>query len=92
MNPIEFLKEVLNTLRPHGRYRDRQMKRVFQWRRYLEWKTLTYEEKLAAKRLLFVPLAAYFVFAFINQYAFSIIILICLYFAYKKFDKGKLSK
>ena len=41
------------------------MKRVFQWRRYLEWNDLTGEEKLVAKRFLLVPLIAYFFFAFI---------------------------
>ncbi len=92
MNPLKIFKEVLNAFDKQTRYKDREMKRVFQWRRYLEWKDLTSREKLAAKRLLFVPIAAYFVFTFINQYAFTLVFLICLYFAYKKFDKGKLMK
>ena len=68
------------------------MKRIFQWRRYLEWKELTQSEKLNAKRILLVPIAAYFLMAFINQYALTFMFLICLYFAYKKFEKGRLMK
>ena len=92
MDKGNFLKELLNNLGIKAKSKDREMKRVFQWRRYLDWKDLTKEEKLAAKRLLFVPIGAYFVFAFINQYAFTLLFLIGLYFAYKKFEKGKLSK
>ena len=92
MNLSDAFKELLNTFSQEGRYKNREMKRVFQLRRYLEWKELTYQERLAAKRLLFVPVAAYFLFAFINQYAFTIVFLICLYLLYKKLEKGKLKK
>ncbi len=92
MNPISLLKEFLTIFGKQASSRGRHMKRVFQWRRYLEWKDLNKEEKIAAKRLLFVPIAAYFIFIFINQYIFTIIFLICLYFLYKKLEKGKLMK
>ena len=92
MKLIDAIKELLNTFTKKERYTGREMKRVFQWRRYFQWKDLTQSEKLSAKRLFFVPIAAYFIFVFINQYAFTLIFLICLYFAYKKFDKGKLTK
>jgi len=92
MDKIKFLKELLDNLGIKASSKDREMKRVFQWRRYLEWNDLTKEEKLGAKRILFVPIVAYFVFSFINQYAVTVVFLICLYFAYKKFDNGKLSK
>ena len=92
MNPIYFLKELFNTYRKQERYKDRQMKRVFQWRRYLEWKELSQEEKLFAKRLLFVLIATYFVFTFLNQHSLTLVFLISLYFLYKKFEKGKLMK
>ena len=92
MDIIDFLKELLNNPGKQSKSKDRGMKRVFQWRRYLEWNNLTKEEKLGAKRLLFVPIIAYFVFSFINQYAVTVVFLICLYFVYKKFEKGKLRK
>ncbi len=92
MKPIDLLKQLLNTFSKKAEYKDRKMKRVFQWRRYLEWEILTKDEKLAVKRLFFVPIAAYFVFAFINRYIFAIALLIVLFVLYKKFEKGKLMK
>ena len=68
------------------------MKRVFQWERYLDWKSLSTQEKLAAKRFLFLPLLAYLIITFIERYAFAITIFFVGYLAYKKFDKGKLKK
>ena len=92
MNPIDLLKELLNTFSKRAKYKDREMKRVFQWRRYLEWEGLSKHEKLAAKRLFFVPIAAYFVFAFISRHFITLIFLIGLFFVYKKLEKGKLLK
>ena len=92
MNPVDFLRELLNAFAQKRRYKDREIKRIFQWRRYLEWKELTYEEKLLAKRLLLLPIAAYFLFVFLEQYALTLIFLTCLYLAYKKFQKGNLMK
>ena len=92
MNPIDLLKELLNTFSKKAKYKDREMKRVFQWRRYLEWEGLSKHEKLAAKRLFFVPIAAYFVFAFISRHFITLIFLIGLFFVYKKLEKGKLLK
>ena len=51
MNPIDLLKELFNTFSNKAKYKDREMKRVFQWRRYLEWEGLSKHEELAAKRL-----------------------------------------
>jgi len=92
MNRLDDLRVILNSFFNREKPNGREMKRVFQWRRYLEWKDLTKQEKLGAKRLFFVPIVAYFVFAFINQYAFTVIFFIGLYFAYKKCEKGNLSK
>ena len=68
------------------------MKRVFQWRRYFDWKNLTSEEKLTMKRLLFVPIIGYFIIGFIHQYALTFIFLILGFLAYKNYEKSGLKK
>ncbi len=88
----EFLKKLLKQHSKKVRYKDRKMKRIFQWRRYIEWKDLTNDEKLGVKRLVLLPIVAYFVIYFINQYFFPIVFLLFLYFAYKKLEKGNLTK
>ena len=66
------------------------MKRVFQWKRYLDWKSLSCEEKMATKRLLFLPIIAYFISNLIHEYAFLFTLSIIIYLAYIKIDKKKL--
>tara|TARA_Y100000766_G_C18517614_1_gene417290 strand:- start:219 stop:428 length:210 start_codon:yes stop_codon:yes gene_type:complete len=68
------------------------MKRVFQWRRYLEWKVLNTEEKLSFKRFLLIPVFAYLIIGIFNQY-FSLILLFLIgYILYKKFEKRGIEK
>ena len=68
------------------------MKRIFQFRRYLEWKDLTPEEKLSAKRFLLLPVFAYLIIGIFNQ-NFSLIVLFLIgYVLYKKFEKGGIAK
>ena len=68
------------------------MKRVFQWKRYLEWNELSTEEKLSAKRFLLVPVFAYLIIGILNQ-NFSLIVLFLIGYAlYKNFEKGNIKK
>ncbi len=87
-NPKDFLSSIFNKQADRGR----DMKRVFQWRRYLEWKELTSEEKLSAKRFLLIPIFAYLIIWIFNQ-NFSLIVLFLLgYILYKKLEKGGIEK
>ena len=63
------------------------MKRVFQWKRYLEWRDLTPEEKLSAKRFLFLPVFAYLIISIFNQNILLIVLLLIGYVLYKKLEK-----
>ena len=92
MNFSEELKVLFNRFVTGQQPRNRMMKRVFQWRRYLEWKDLNTEEKLSAKRFLLIPVFAYLIIGIINQ-NFSLIVLFLIgYVLYKKFEKGGIIK
>ena len=92
MNRLDELKALLNSFFNREEPNRREMKRVFQWRRYLEWKDLTPEEKVSAKRFLLLPLFAYLIIAVFNQ-NFSLIVLFLIgYVLYKKFEKGSIVK
>ena len=92
MNGLDELRTLFNNFFNREKPNGRKMKRVFQWRRYLEWKDLTSEEKLSAKRFLLVPLFAYLLMGIFNQ-NFSLIVLFLIgYLLYKKFEKGDIVK
>ena len=92
MNLLNELRSFLNGFFKIRNSRKREMKRIFQWRRYLKWKDLTPEEKLSAKRFVLVPVFAYLIIGIFNQ-NFSLIILFLIgYILYKKFEKGGIVK
>ena len=92
MNILDDLKALGNSLFNREEPREREMKRVFQWRRYLEWKDLTPEEKLSAKRFLLVPIFAYLIIGIFNQNFLLIVLLLIGYVLYKKLEKGGIVK
>ena len=92
MNIIDDLRILFKSFFYKERSNTREMKRVFQWRRYIEWKDLTANEKLSAKRFLLLPLFSYLIIGIFNQ-NFSLIVLFLIgYVLYKKFEKGRIVK
>ena len=92
MNRLDNLKILLNSYFSRRTSKGREMKRVFQLRRYLEWRDLTPEEKLSAKRFLLIPVFAYLIIVIFNQ-NFSLIALFLIgYVLYKKFEKRVIVK
>ena len=92
MNRLDDLRILINSFFNRKNSNGREMKRVFQWRRYLEWKDLTSEEKLSVKRFLLLPVFVYLVIGIFNQ-NFSLIVLFLIgYVLYKKFEKGGIVK
>tara|TARA_Y100001968_G_scaffold182524_1_gene167123 strand:- start:185 stop:466 length:282 start_codon:yes stop_codon:yes gene_type:complete len=92
MIPPDKFKDLLNRFFTGQTPKSREMKRVFQWRRYLQWRDLTTEEKLSAKRFLLIPIFAYLMIGFFNQNFSLIVLLLAGYVLYKKFQRGKIEK
>ena len=92
MNRLDDLRVLFHSFLNRNQTTRRQMKRVFQWKRYLEWNELSKEEKLSAKRFLLVPVFAYLIIGILNQ-NFSLIVLFLIGYAlYKNFEKGNIKK
>ncbi len=92
MDHLNDLKVLLNSFFKRKEPTRREMKRVFQWKRYLQWKDLTPEEKLSAKRFLLIPVFAYLIIGIFNQNFSLIVLLLIGYVLYKKFEKGGIAK
>ena len=92
MNISNDLKIFLNRFLKAQAPKRRQMKRVFQWKRYLDWKDLTAEERLSVKRFLLVPVYAYLIVEVFNQNFSLIVLLLIGYVLYKKFERGGIQK
>ncbi len=92
MNILDDLKILLNRFLKTQSPKRREMKRVFQWKRYLDWKDLSAEEKLSVKRFLLVPVYAYLIVRIFNQNFSLIVLLLIGYVLYKKFERGGIQK
>ena len=92
MNRLEYLRILITNYINREKPKKSEMKRVFQWRRYLEWKELTPEEKLSAKRFLLLPVFAYLIIGIFNQNFTLIVLFLIGYVLYKKSEKGKIVK
>ena len=92
MNRLDELKALLNSFFNRNEPNRREMKRVFQWRRYLEWKNLTSEEKLSDKRFLLIPVFAYLIIEIFNNNFSLIVLLLIGYVLYKRWEKGGIFK
>ena len=92
MNRLDELKFLFNSFIKRGKPNDREMKRVFQWSRYLEWKNLTSEEKISAKRFLLLPVFTYLIIVIFNQNFLLIVLFLIGYVFYKKFAKSGILK
>ena len=92
MDQLNELRTFLNSFFNKTKSKDREMKRVFQWRRYLEWRDLSPEEKISAKRFLLIPIFAYLVIGIFNQNFSLIVLLLIGYLLYKKYEKRGIVK
>ena len=70
----------------------RQIKKIFQWREYLNWKKMTRQQKINFKRACLFPLAAYFIYTFLLEFTYPILIIILIFFLVRFMNKNKLSK
>ena len=72
--------------------RNRRIKKIFQWREYLNWKKMTIQQKLNFKRACLFPLAAYFIYSFLLEFTYPILIIIIICFFVRLLNKNKLTK
>ena len=72
--------------------KDRKMKKIFQWRDYLNWKKMSSTQKINFKRACLFPFLVYVVYVFLLKYSISILIVICIYYLVRFKNRKKLNK
>ena len=74
------------------KYKKRKMKKIFQWREYLNWKKMTSTQKINFKRACLFPFLVYFVYVFLFKYSMAILIIFGIYFLLRFKNRKKLNK
>ena len=72
--------------------KDKNLKKIFQWEDYLNWGTMTAQQKINFKRACLFPFVAIIVYDFLSKFTYAILILICLYLIVRFINRRKISK
>jgi len=72
--------------------KNRRIKKIFQWQEYLNWKKMTIQQKINFKRACLFPLAAYFIYTFLIEFTYPILIILFICFLVRFMNKNKLTK
>ena len=76
----------------NGNDKQRKMKKIFQWKEYLNWKRMNSTQKINFKRACLFPFLVYFVYVFLFEYSMAILIIFGIYFFIRFFNRKKLNK
>ena len=70
--------------------KERKMKKIFQWREYLNWKKMTSDQKINFKRACLFPFLVYIVYVFMLKYSMAILIVIGIYYLVRFKNRKKI--
>ena len=72
--------------------KQRKMKKIFQWREYLNWNKMTATQKINFKRACLFPFLVYIVYIFLVKYSIAILIIVCIYYLVRFKNRKKINK
>jgi len=70
----------------------RNLKKIFQWEEYLNWRTMSAQQKINLKRGLLFPFLAIIVYNFLTKFTYAILILVCIYLLIRWKNRRRISK
>ena len=70
----------------------REMKKIFQWRDYLNWKKMTSAQKINFKRACLFPFLVYTVYVFLLKNTYALLIVVGIYYFVRFINRKKLNK
>ena len=72
--------------------KDRNLKKIFQWEEYLNWRKMSVQQKINLKRAFLFPFLAIIVYNFLNKFTYAILLLVCIYLLIRFKNRRRISK
>jgi len=72
--------------------KDRNLKKIFQWEEYLNWRKMSAQQKINLKRACLFPLLAIIVYNFLSKFTYAILILLSIYLLLRLKNRRRISK
>ena len=71
---------------------DRNLKKIFQWEEYLNWRKMSEQQRINLKRACLFPFLAIIVYNFLTKFTYAILLLVCIYLLIRIKNRRKISK
>ena len=72
--------------------KDRNLKKIFQWQDYLNWRKISAQQKINFKRACLFPILALIVYNFLSKFTYSILLIILIYLFVRFRNRGRITK
>ena len=72
--------------------KDRNLKKIFQWQDYLNWRKMSAQQKLNLKRACLFPFLAIIVYNFLTKFTYAILLLVSIYLLIRFKNRRRISK
>ena len=70
----------------------RNLKKIFQWEDYINWRKMSYQQKINLKRAVLFPFLALIVYNFLSEFTYAILLLVCIYLLVRLKNRRRISK
>ena len=70
----------------------RNLKKIFQWEDYLNWRKMSAQQKINLKRACLFPFLAIIVYNFLTNFTYAILLLIFIYLLIRFKNRRRISK
>ena len=70
----------------------RNLKKIFQWEDYLDWRKMSAQQKINLKRACLFPFLALIIYNFLSKFTYAILLLVCIYLLIRLRNRRRISK
>ena len=72
--------------------KDRNLKKIFQWEDYLNWRKMSEQQKINFKRACLFPFFALIIYNFLSEFTYAILLLVFIYLLIRLRNRRRISK
>ena len=72
--------------------KDRNLKKIFQWEEYLNWRKMSVQQRTNLKRACLFPFLAIIVYNFLSKFTYAILLLVFIYLLIRLKNRRRISK
>ena len=72
--------------------KNRNLKKIFQWEDYVNWRKMSAQQKINLKRACLFPFLALIVYNFLSEFTYAILLLVCFYLLIRFKNRRRISK